>query len=318
MIRLLALALLTTAATAQTFEEIVPPDAEVQVLANGFGWAEGPVWRVLEGDLLFSDVPGNTIWRWTDEHGLEVYLRPAGRALGTDTPGETGSNGLILDHNRRLLIAEHGSRSVTRLDAETWVRQPLATHYDGRRLNSPNDLALHRSGVLFFTDPPYGLAGGDDSPQKEQPHNGVYRLDPDGTVTLLIDDLTRPNGVILSPDEQTLYVANSDPERAIWRAYPVLEGGALGEGRLLFDATSMVDPETPGLPDGMAMGADGTLFATGPGGVLVLTPGGEHLGTIPTPMQTANVTFGDDGHVLYLTSHDRLQRIRIAARGVGF
>ena len=317
MTRLLLLAAALGSASAQTFEDLVPPDAQVQVLATGFGWAEGPVWRALEDDLLFSDVPGNTVWRWTDRHGLEVYLRPAGRAFGTDTPGETGSNGLILDHDGHLLLAEHGSRSVTRLDAESWVQEPLATHYDGRRLNSPNDLALHSSGALFFTDPPYGLEGHDESPQKELPHNGVYRLDPDGTLTLLVDDLTRPNGVILSPDERTLYVANSDPAWAIWRAYPVLEGGALGEGRVLFDATSLVGP-APGLPDGMAMADDGTLFATGPGGVLVLTPDGRHLGTIRTPMQTANVTFGDDGHVLYLTSHDWLQRIRVTAKGVGF
>ncbi len=322
MTRRLSLLVLLAAGPAlaqpEAFRRLVPTDAEIEVLADGFTWSEGPVWRPSEGDLLFSDVPENTVYRWSEADGLSVYLRPASRAFGTDTPGETGSNGLILDAEGRLLLAEHGTRAITRLDPETWVRDTLASHYDGRRLNSPNDLALHASGALFFTDPPYGLDGQDTSPQKEQPHNGVYRLDPDGTVTLLMGDLTRPNGVILSPDGRTLIVANSDPDWAIWRSYPVREDGSLGAGRLLFDATDLVGPENPGLPDGMAMDADGNVFATGPGGVLVLSPEGEHLGTIRTEKATANATFGDDGHSLYLTSSDQLLRIRLATRGVGF
>ncbi len=296
-------------ASPQTFADLVPPEAKIEVLADRLRLGRGPrLARPSRATCCSRTSPATPSGAGPTPTASRSSYGPPADALGTDTPGEAGSNGLILDLEGELLLAEHGSRSVTRLDADRWVRQPLATHYEGRRLNSPNDLALHSSGALFFTDPPYGLEGGDASPQKEQPHNGVYRLDPDGTVTLLIDDLMRPNGVILSPDEQTLYVANSDPARAIWRSYPVLEGGGLGEGRLLFDATSMVNAATPGLPDGMAMAADGTLFATGPGGVLVLTPDGQHLGTIRTSMQTANVTFGDDGHVLYLTSHDRLQK----------
>lgn len=323
MLRLLPLALVLSAcATAQpaddAFLQRVPADAELEVLADGFTWSEGPVWRAAEQDLLFTDVPGNTVWRWSDADGLTVFLRPSGLAIAPGRDASVGSNGLILDAEGRLLLADHGTRAVTRLDTDTWLRETLATHYDGRRFNSPNDLALHTSGALFVTDPPYGLDGQDASPDKEQPHNGVYRLDPDGTVTLLVDDLTRPNGVILSPDERTLYVANSDPAWAIWRAYPVAPDGSLGAGRLLFDATALVGSEAPGLPDGMAMAEDGTLFATGPGGVLVLTPDGQHLGTIRTETATANVTFGDDGHALYLTSHHRLLRIRVAARGVGF
>ena len=308
-----------SAPTADPFALRVPDPAALEELAGGFRWSEGPVWRPAEGDLLFTDVPGNTVWRWSDADGLSVFLRPSGLALAPGREASVGSNGLVLDAEGRLLLADHGSRAVTRLDPQTWLREVLADRYDGARFNSPNDLALHSGGALYFTDPPYGLAGQDASPDKELAHNGVYRLDPDGALTLLVDDLTRPNGVILSPDERTLYVANSDPARAIWRAYPVAADGSLGEGRLLFDATDRVGDAAPGLPDGMAVAADGTLFATGPGGVLVLSPEGALLGTIRTPRATANVTFGGaDGRTLYLTSHDRLLRIRTGVAGVGF
>ncbi|PAP75709.1 SMP-30/gluconolactonase/LRE family protein [Rubrivirga marina] len=298
--------------------DLVPADAEVEVLAEGFTWSEGPVWRPAEGDLLFSDVPENVVYRWSESDGLSAFLRPASRAFGSATPGEAGSNGLILDADGRLLLAEHGTRAVMRL-GDRFVRDTLAARYDGRRLNSPNDLVLHSSGALFFTDPPYGLAGQDGSPQKELPFNGVYRLDSDGTVTLIDDGLSRPNGIVLSPDERTLLVANSDPARAIWMAYPVAEDGSVGEGTVLFDATEWVGPDRPGLPDGMAVDADGNVFATGPGGVLVFSAAGEYLGTIETEKATANVAFGDaDGRALYLTSSDQLLRLRVATRGLGF
>lgn len=303
---------------AEAFRLLVPPDAEIEVLADGFSWSEGPVWRSAEGDLLFSDVPENTVYRWAEGDTLSVFLRPSGLALDDGHEGDTGSNGLILDAEGRLLLADHGNRVVARLDGDSFVRETLADRYDGRRFNSPNDLALHSSGAVFFTDPPYGIAGQDESPQKELSWNGVYRLDPDGTVTLLVDDLTRPNGIGFSPDEQTLYVANSDPERAVWMAYPVQDDGSVGAGRVLYDATSLVGDERPGLPDGFAVDVEGHLFASGPGGVLVLTPDGRHLGTIDTGKPTANATFGDDGQTLYITAHDTLQRIRLATRGVGF
>jgi gluconolactonase len=324
LLPLVAVLALSACATAQpgdpaAFRALVPDGTEAEVLADGFWWSEGPVWRPAEGDLLFSDVPRNTVYRWAEGDGLSVFLRPAGRAFDNSTPGETGSNGLILDAEGRLLLAEHGSRAVTRLDPGTFVQDVLADRYNGRRLNSPNDLVLAASGAIFFTDPPYGLAGSDASPQKEQPHNGVYRLDPDGTVTLLVADLTRPNGIILTPDGRTLVVANSDPERAIWMTYPVRPDGSLGEGALLFDATAWVGEERPGLPDGMAMGADGTLFATGPGGVLVFSVAGVYLGTLATEKATANVTFGGpDGRTLFLTSSDRLLRVPVATRGLGW
>lgn len=315
---LLSAVLSATAAAQPAFEDYVPADAALETLATGFTWSEGPVWRPAHGDLLFSDVPQNTVWRWAEGEGASVFLRPSGLAVADGHSGEAGSNGLALDAEGRLLIVDHGTRSVTRLDSAGFVRETLAARVDGRRFNSPNDLAVHSSGALFFTDPPYGLAGQDASPQKELDVNGVYRLDPDGTVTLLVSDLGRPNGVALSPDERTLYVANSDPERAVWMAYPVADDLSVGAGRLLFDATDRVGPDLPGLPDGMAIAEDGTVFGTGPGGVLVLTPAGRLLGTIRVDRAVANVAFGDDGRTLYLTASDTLQRLRTAARGVGF
>ena len=304
---------------ADAFRQLVLPGAEPDVLASGFTWSEGPVWRPAEGDLLFSDVPENTVYRWAESDGLSVFLRPSGLAFGAgEGQREVGANGLALDGEGRLLLAVHGTRSVMRL-GDHFTRDTLAAGVDGRRFNSPNDLVLHSSGALFVTDPPYGLAEGDASALKELPFNGVYRLDPDGTVTLVDDGLSRPNGIALSPDERTLYVANSDPQRAIWMAYPVAADGSVGEGTLLFDATAWVGPSRPGLPDGMAVDVDGNVFATGPGGVLVLSPAGDHLGTIPMEKATANVTFGDpDGRSLYLTSSDRLLRLRVATRGLGF
>ena len=319
VLRLLLLAALSTTAVAQpAFSDYVPANAPTETLAEGFGWSEGPVWRPATGDLLFSDVPRNTVWRWVEGEGTSVFLRPSGLAVDDGHQGEAGSNGLALDAQGRLLIVDHGSRTVSRLDSAGFVRQTLAARVGGRRFNSPNDLAVHSSGALFFTDPPYGLAGQDDSPQKELGFNGVYRLDPDGAVTLLDSTLTRPNGVALSPDERTLYVANSDPARAVWMAYSVGADLFVGPGRVLFDATDRVGPANPGLPDGMAIGEDGTLFATGPGGVLVLTPEGQLLGTIRSDRAVANVAFGDDGRSLYLTATDTLRRIRLTTRGVGF
>ena len=301
------------------FRQLVPADAEVEVLAEGFTWSEGPVWRPAEGDLLFSDVPENTVYRWSEDGGLSVFLRPSGLAFGAGAgQREVGANGLILDAEGRLLMAVHGTRAVMRL-GDHFTRDTLAAGVDGRRFNSPNDLVLHPSGALFFTDPPYGLAEGDASPLKELPVNGVYRLDPDGAVTLVDGGLSRPNGVVLSPDARTLYVANSDPQRAVWMRYPVAADGSVGEGTLLFDATDQVGRDRPGLPDGMAVDAAGNVFATGPGGVFVFSPDGAHLGTIPMEKATANVTFGDpDGRALYLTSSDRLLRLRVATRGLGF
>ncbi len=212
------------------------------------------------------------------------------------------------------MLCQHGDRRVARLEAPLSAPEPrfstLADRYEGRRLNSPNDGVYDSTGNLYFTDPPYGLAGGADDPARELPFSGVYRLGVDGRLTLLTKELSRPNGIALSPDERTLYVANSDPERAIWMAYELLADGTLGDGRVFFDATARVG-KRPGLPDGLKVDGAGNLFATGPGGVWVLSPEGRHLGTILTTQATANCAFDADGSTLYMTADDYLLRIRL-------
>src|SRR5690554_4131190 len=196
------------------FDELVPADAKLEVLAEGFEWTEGPVWSKFEGYLLFSDIPRNTIYRWDEENGLRVYIRPAGYS-GAEPPGfELGTNGLLFDAEGRLVACDHGNRQIVRFDTTNFTRTTLADRYEGKRLNSPNDAVFRSNGDLYFTDPPYGLRGLNDSPLKELPYNGVYRLSADGELTLLTDELSFPNGIAFSPDEKTLYVANSDPNRA--------------------------------------------------------------------------------------------------------
>ena len=236
---------------------------------------------------------------------------------GADASGyrEPGSNGLIAGPAGSILMADHGNRAIARVDLASKSKTLLATHYNGKRFNSPNDLVHASSGAIFFTDPPYGLEGMNASPLKEQPHNGVYRLDMDGTVTLLEDGLTFPNGIALSPDERTLYVPVSDPERAVVMAYDLSAAGTLSNGRVLKDFTAMVGDAHPGLPDGLAIDASGHLFVTGPGGVHVLTPDGRSLGRIDTGSATANCKFGGDGRTLYITAGSSLVRVRTLTRG---
>jgi gluconolactonase len=297
---------------------LVPANARLEILADGFRWTEGPVWRRSGNYLLFTDIPNNTVQRWDEQRGLAVFLRPAGY-IGSDPPGnELGVNGLVFDREDRLIMADHGNRQIARLDESNFTRTTLASHYQGRRLNSPNDLVIHSNGDIYFTDPPYGLRGLNQSPAKELDFNGVYRLRPNGEVTLLTRELTFPNGIAFSPDERTLYVANSDRQRPIWMAFDVQPDGSIANGRVFFDASALAAQGRPGLPDGMAVDREGNLFATGPGGVLILSPEGRHLGTIETGRPTANCTFGDDGSTLYITANTTLMRIRTNARGLGF
>mgnify|MGYP002414207173 CR=1 FL=1 len=222
---------------------------------------------------------------------------------------------LALDRQGRLLACEH-DRRVSRTEADDTVTA-IAERYQGKRLNSPNDAVFHRNGDLYFTDPPYGLTRKMQDPDKRIPFQGVYRRGTDGVVTLLTAELSRPNGLAFSPDYRTLYVANSDPARAVWTAFPVLDNGGLGDGRVLFDATHLV-PRLKGLPDGLKVDRHGNLFATGPGGVLVLTPTGEHLGTLCTGEATSNCAFGEDGRSLFVTADSYLLRIRLETTGFGF
>jgi gluconolactonase len=300
-------------------EKLLPKTSTLEVLATGFVWSEGPLWIKEGGYLLFSDVPANTIFKWDEKQGISVFLKPSGYT-GTGTySNEPGSNGLTLDDQGRLVACEHGDRRVTVMPLSGGGKYTLADRYKGKRFNSPNDVVQHTgNGSYYFTDPPYGLAQLDKDSSRELAVFGVYRIAPDGTVTLLIDNLTRPNGLAFSPDGKTLYVAQSDPEKAIWMSYPVLDNGNLGDGTLFFDATPMSRKGMQGLPDGLKIDQDGNLWATGPGGVLVLNPSGKLLGRIDTGQATANCAWGDDGSTLYITADGYICRIKTQTKGAGW
>jgi gluconolactonase len=300
------------------FDQLIPPGAKLEKLADGFDWSEGPVWVPAGQYLLFSDIPKNTVWKWKDGQGISLYLKPSGYSGSAPFTGrEPGSNGLALDKEGRLLLCQHGDRRVVRQEKDGKLTV-LADRYQGKRLNSPNDLALKSNGDLYFTDPPYGLPGQMKDPGKELDFQGVYRLSPSGELTLLTKEMTRPNGIAFAPDEKTLYVANSDPAQAIWKAFPVRPDGTLGAGKVFFDSTAWVKAGKKGLPDGLKVDQAGNVFATGPGGVCVIAPDGTHLGTIATGVPTANCGWGEDGTVLYVTADKNLCRIKTATKGNGY
>jgi gluconolactonase len=302
-------------------DELIAPDATIEVLAGGYTWSEGPIWVKDGGYLLFSDIPPNEIHRWKEGEGARLYLKPSGYTGSEARGGEVGSNGLTIDREGRLVLAQHGDRRVARMDASLATPQPkyttLADRYDGARFNSPNDLVFHSNGDIYFTDPAYGLEKQWNDPKREMNYAGVFRRGRDGTVTLLTREMTRPNGLAFSPDERRLYVAQSDANAAIWRVFDVKADGTLENSRVLFDATAMGKTKR-GLPDGLKIDTEGNLFATGPGGVLILTPQGKHLGTIMTGQATSNCAFGDDGRTLYMTADDYLMRLKLRAKGIGF
>lgn len=301
-------------------QQVISAQATLEQLAEGFQWAEGPVAEPVSGDILFSDVPQNTVYRWSAQQGLMVYLQPSGyTGLYPDNNLQEGSNGLIFNHANQLVLAQHGDRRLSVLQSDGSEKpqyKTLTTRYNGKLLNSPNDVVQHSSGDYYFTDPPYGLKGADNSAQKQQSVNGIYRLQSDGQLTLVASNLTRPNGLAFSPDEQWLYVANSDPVAAQWWRYPVNSDGTLGEGKLFFDATAAAKMAS-GLPDGLKVLPSGILLATGPGGVWVLSAKGEHLGTIQTGVAAANVALSQDNSWLYITASRYLLRIKLLGKQSG-
>jgi gluconolactonase len=309
-------------------DAIIAPGAAMEIIAEGFDWTEGPLWvREGGGFLLFSDIPPNRIHKWTRGQGASVYLEQSGY-LGpiprpnNITPDEPGSNGLTVDPSGHLVLCQHGNRQVARMDAPLSKPQakyvPIADRYEGKRLNSPNDLVYHPDGSLYFTDPPYGLTRKEGDPDKQLDFQGVYRVSKDGKLTLLTKELSRPNGIAFSPDHKTLYVANSDPKRAIWMAYDVQADGGIANGRVFFDATKWVSPEKKGLPDGMKIDAQGHLFATGPGGVLIFDKTGKHLGTLATGEATSNCAFGENGSTLFITADMYVLRLPLKVKGATF
>jgi gluconolactonase len=297
------------------FDRLVDSGAVIELLADRkFEWSEGPVWDAANRRLLFSDIPRNMIWEWSEAGRLKQFLQPSGyTGTAAFTGREPGSNGLMFNAAGELILCQHGDRRLAKLSGGKFVT--LVDTYEGKRLNSPNDLAIKSNGDIYFTDPPYGLPKRAEDPAKELDFQGVYRLSSRGELTLLSRELSRPNGIAFSPDERTLYVANSDPSKAIVMAYPVKGDGTLGNGRIFFDATKAAQEKKPGLPDGMKVSRDGTVWATAPGGVRVYSSAGKHLGTLATGVPTANVAFGDDGSTLYITADKNLARVRTQVRG---
>lgn len=294
--------------------QLVPPDAEIEVLAEGFTWAEGPLWLEGQGMIIFSDIPENTVYQWKEGEGKSIYLKPSGYTGTEAREGETGANGLLLSPDGELVLCQHGDRRMATMEAP--LNEPeskfatLAEKWEGKKFNSPNDAAFHQNGDLYFTDPPYGLPEQAGDPTREIDFQGVYKVNHEGVVTLLTDELSRPNGIAFSLDYKTLYVANSDPKKAIWMAYDVKDDGTLENGRVFFDATDKVG-KLKGLPDGLKVNGNGYIFATGPGGVLIFDPGGKHLGTIKTGQATANCAFDTDGSHLYITADMYLLRVKL-------
>lgn len=299
-------------------DALIDVDSPIEVLATGYHWAEGPVWVPAGDFLLFNDVPQNMMWRWCKKYGAQLFLKPSGLA-GAVPEGirEAGANGLAIDAQGQLILADSGTRVVSRVTLPGKARTVLADRFEGKRFNSPNDVSVHKSGAIYFTDPPYGLKDGDTSPLKELDINGVYRLAPDRGVALIDGSHKRPNGVDLSPDGKTLYVALSDEARPQVLAYSLgPDGMATGAPRLFRDMAADLAAGLPGLPDGMTVHRDGPVFASGPGGIHVLSPEGKALGLISTGKATANCAFGEDGKSLFLTSSDMLARVRIRTRGI--
>lgn len=295
-------------------DNLVNPDAKVEVIAEGFDWSEGPLWLESQNILIFSDVPKNTVHQWSEEKGLSVYLKPSGYT-GNASPysREEGSNGLTLNNEGKLVLCQHGDRKVSLMDAPLDAPAskfvPLADNYEGKRLNSPNDAVFRSNGDLFFTDPPYGLPNNVEDSTKEIPFQGVFKA-TGGVLTLLTDSVTRPNGIAFFPGEKTLLVANSDPNKAIWYAFDLQENDSLTNARIFYDATENAKTDK-GLPDGLKIDNQGNVFATGPGGVWIFNSDGKLLGKIRIPEATSNCAFSPDQKTLYITADMYIVRVKL-------
>jgi len=299
--------------------ELIDPQAKIEVLSSGFEWTEGPLWVPEDngpGYLLFSNIPRNTIMKWSERGGLSVYMTPSGYTGITDYGREPGSNGLARDAQGRLICCEHGDRRVSIL-TPAGGKRTLVDAWQGKRLNSPNDVIVKSNGHVYFTDPPYGLRKQLNDPTCELGFCGVYHLTPSGELSLLAKDMTRPNGIAFSPDESILYVAQSDAKAALWKAFDMQADGSVGASRVFADVTADVG-KMKGLPDGLKVDVKGNLFASGPGGLLVFNAEGKQLGRISTGEAISNCAFGGpDGSMLYITSDMYICRIQTKTRGAG-
>jgi gluconolactonase len=300
------------------FDSLVAKDAKIEVLASGFNWSEGPVWVKKGGYLLFSDIPENTIFKWKAQDGITPFLKPSGYTGILPYSAEPGSNGLIINQKGELVACEHGDRRVSAMPFSSGGKRTLSDNFNGKRFNSPNDIVQHSSGAYYFTDPCAGMPKGVNDPTRETDIVGVYRIGTDGKTTLVVKDLLKPNGLAFSPDEKILYVAQSLDTAALWMAYPVNSDGSLGKGKVFLEVTQMIKNGLVGRPDGLKIDKKGNLWASGPGGVVILSPDAKLLGRIIIGERVSNVAFGEDGSTLYLTADMYLCRIKTLTIGVGF
>lgn len=293
--------------------ELIDPNAEIAIIGQGFTWTEGPLWIANGEYLLFSDIPKNKVFKIDAEGKTSEYLYPSGY-LGKGSYGdEPGSNGLLLSPDGELVLLQHGERRVVQMKTSVNDAKPeyetLVDNYDGKRFNSPNDGVFDADGNLYFTDPPYGLPKKMDDPTKELDFQGVYCLKTTGEL-ILVDTLTRPNGIALSTEGSQLYVAVSDPEHAVWYRYDITNPGKAVNKQLFFDVTGLVGKEgQQGLPDGMKMHAKGYLFATGPGGLWIFNPDAKPIARIYTGEATSNCAFTADQKTLFMTADDYVLRV---------
>jgi gluconolactonase len=305
---------------------LVPANPVLEKVATGYKWTEGPLW-IPAGYLLFAEIPSNSIRKWTPGAGASIFLQPSGYKDSAPFTGpEPGSNGNTLDIHGRLTVAGHARHNVWRFEGIDPKAQVtiLADSYQGKRLNSPNDLVYRSDGSLYFTDPPYGLPTQDKDPAKQLQVNGVYRIPgalyqkpgappARAQLQLVVKDLNRPNGIAFSPDEKYLYVNNTEPKK-LWLRYTVKADGTLTDEKILLDATS--DPRI-GSPDGMKVDQKGNLYSAGPGGVWIISPEGTHLGTIDMPERVGNVAWGGADHkTLYVAASSSIYRIPLTVPGV--
>lgn len=301
--------------TDPALDSIISPNAKAEIIAEGFEWSEGPLWIEKEKMLLFSDVPTNTIYKWTEEKGKEVYLKPSGYTGSVpSTCKEPGSNGLLLDANGGLVLCQHGDRRMARMDAALNMPESkfisIAETYGGKKLSSPNDAVYSSAGELYFTDPPYGLLTQDDADSlKEISFNGVYKVKKDGTIILLVDSITRPNGITFFPGEKRLIVACSDPGKPNWYVFDV-SGDSLINGKVFYSAAGH-DKKWKGLPDGLKIDSKGNVFATGPGGLYIFNSNGKLLGMLKLENATSNCALSPDEKTLYITNDMYVLRFKM-------
>jgi gluconolactonase len=303
-------------------DAIIPANTKLEKLADGFAFTEGPVWIDArnpamapdsdEGFLLFSDPNNNTIYRMTPDGEVSVYLTKSGyTGENIGDYRQPGSNGLTTDSNGRLTICQHGNRRVVRIE-KNGLTTVLADRFNGKRLNSPNDLVYRSDDALFFTDPPFGLPKFADDPSREQPHSGVYSV-RDGKVQLVSMDFTGPNGLAFSPDEKFLYVGDWNTKKVVVIRYPVNADATLGKGELFFDLTTAGADDAI---DGIKVDKGGNVYVSGPGGLWILSPEGKHLGTLHGPEHPHNMAWGDnDKRTLYLAAQTGIYRIRLNVPG---